>query len=261
VAVITLTTDLGSGPYAASMKGAILRVNPRARIVDISHEIPPHDIAEGAYVLLAASQHFPKAIHVGVVDPGVGGPRKSILFSTRNGLFLGPDNGLLVPAVRASGLRSAYLIENEKLMADSIHPTFHGRDVFAPVAAHLSLGAGVTSVGRKTTTWVDLRLEEWRHADDQIDARVLHVDRFGNLITSLPAAEVRSIVRPANTYLVGVRKWSGLVPHVNTYAEADEGRLVLLESSSGFVELAVREGSAAELTGAKRGDRVSLVLT
>ncbi len=261
MAVITLTTDLGSGPYVASMKGVILGIHARARIVDIAHDIPPHDIAAGAYVLLASSRHFKKAIHVGVVDPGVGGPRKAILFSTRNGLFVGPDNGLLVPAAEAAGLRSAYHLENEDLMAPSVHPTFHGRDIFAPVAAHLAAGTKLTAVGPKTKDWTDLALEEWKVVGDEIRARVLFVDRFGNLITSLPASAVRDRVWIRNTYPASVADWSGLAPYVGTYMEAKPGRVVLLESSSGFLELAVREGSAAAVTGAAAGDPVTLLTT
>src|SRR5256712_7799641 len=139
-AIVTLTTDFGAGEYIGAMKGAILTVDPEATIVDIDHSIRPHDIRHGAYVLYAAVPYYPFAAHVGVVDPGVGTKRRAIVCVCEGAFLVGPDNGLLTPAARRLGLKEVREVTNRKLRRPELSDTFHGRDLFAPVAAHLMSG-------------------------------------------------------------------------------------------------------------------------
>src|SRR5512137_319006 len=156
--IITLLTDFGTrDQYVASMKGVILGINPQCSLVDITHEVRPQDIEEGAFILANAFSSFPKGtIHVAVVDPGVGGPRKPVLLVTRNCFFLGPDNGLLSLAAQADTVKQAIELTNPKFFLPRISATFHGRDIFAPVAAHLSLGTRPAVLGPTLDSWVTL---------------------------------------------------------------------------------------------------------
>jgi len=151
-AIVTLTTDFGAGEYIGAMKGAILTVDPEATIVDIDHSIRPHDIRHGAYVLYAAVPYYPFAAHVGVVDPGVGTKRRAIVCVCEGAFLVGPDNGLLIPAARRLGLKEVREITNRKLGRPELSDTFHGRDLFAPVAAHLMSGTKVKEWGPRLRT-------------------------------------------------------------------------------------------------------------
>ncbi len=262
-AVITLTTDFGlSDPYVAAMKGIILCVNPAARIVDISHDIHPHQIEEGAFVLAAAWPYFPPgSVHIAVVDPGVGGNRKSIALSTPQGIFAGPDNGILAAALPDSIRRSgrvrlpneyrAVAISELRFLHEPVSATFHGRDVFAPVAAHISLGTSLEALGRPISTLAALPpFRAIRMPDGNLSGRVIHIDRFGNLITNI---EERDIA--ADSMVVEVLGHQ-LDRISRTYGESS-GLLALI-GSSGFLEIAVNQGSAAQLLSAEIGTPVTV---
>ena len=154
--IITLTTDFGPGEYVGAMKGSILSVDPEATIVDIDHNIRPHDVRHGAYVLYSAVPYYPFAAHVGVVDPGVGTKRRAILCVAEGAFLIGPDNGLLIPAARRLGIKEVREITNRKLGRPELSDTFHGRDLFGPAAAHLLSGAKVKDVGPtiSRTSWI-----------------------------------------------------------------------------------------------------------
>lgn len=263
-AIISLTTDFGlSDPYVAAMKGVILSLNPDAVIVDISHDIRPQRIEQGAFVLAATWPYFPaRAIHVAVVDPRVGTSRAAIALGTPTGTFVGPDNGILSAALpdaarpaSSEGPRrvslpaghSAHCLSNDRFHRRPVSETFHGRDIFAPVAAHLSLGVPLEELGPHLSEVVALPpFRAVPQADGALAGRIVHVDRFGNLVSDVHADQLLSNRITAE---IGGRRIAGLG---RTYAEA-EG-LVALIGSSGCLEVALREGSAAKEIGADVGE-------
>ena len=267
-AVITLTSDFGlAGPYVAAMKGVILSLNPDAVIVDVSHAVRPQRIEQGAFLLEAVRPYFPPgAIHVAIVDPGVGTERRPLALRTPFGVFVGPDNGVLSPALPEESRRTApagggriplpegtagVSLANPRYQRQPVSDTFHGRDVFAPAAAHLSLGVAPASLGEPVAdAFVLPPFRAPRQADGSLAGRVVHVDGFGTLITDvrgddLPAGEVT--VEVLERTVVGLRR---------AYAEGTG--LTALVGSFGFLEIALPGGSAAAETGADIGDRVTV---
>jgi S-adenosylmethionine hydrolase len=259
--VITLTTDFGlSEHYVGAMKGAILSVNPRATIVDITHEVQPQRVEEGCYLLGAAWPYFsPGSVHVAVVDPGVGGERGALALATPGGFFVGPDNGILSAALpdsaRPRGLRNiakpvrlppdivAVTISNPDYMRHPVSATFHGRDVFAPVAAHLTLGTEIDSFGDRVDSMLALPvLRAVKKADGSLAGRVIHIDRFGNVVTSIRGVDIGGSDVTVEIEGAVAR---GLAP---TYGDGDD--LVALVDSSGYLEVALPLGNAAQLLDA-----------
>jgi hypothetical protein len=259
--IITLTTDFGlSEHYVGAMKGAILSVNPRATVVDITHEVEPQRVDEGSYLLGGAWPYFPSgSVHVAVVDPGVGGQRGALVLATPHGFFVGPDNGVLSAALpdsaRPRGFRSvakavrlpegyvAVAISEPRYMRRPVSATFHGRDVFAPVAAHLTLGVDIDSFGERVPSVLALPpLKAVKKADGSLAGRVIHVDHFGNLVTSIRAVDL-----PDGDVAVEI---GGAVVHglTTTYGDGDD--LVALIDSSGYLEVALPRGDAAQLLDA-----------
>jgi len=254
--IITLTTDFGlRDQYAGAMKGAMLSVNPAALPVDISHSITAGDIFEGAFVMAGACGYYPPGtVHVGVVDPGVGGPRRAVVIETENFFFVGPDNGLMSLAAERDGIRRIVEIKNEEFMRPDVSRTFHGRDIFGPVAAHLSLGVGVCELGPQTTDLDFIRIPEPECGDDEITGEVIHVDTYGNLITNIEGALIEERLGHGE---VEVRLKDAVVRGLHvSYASLEPGRVGALTGSSGYVEVAAREASAAALLGAELGDKV-----
>jgi S-adenosylmethionine hydrolase len=240
--VITLLTDFGTADYfVGAVKGAILSVNPRAVIVDITHEIAPQDIEAGAFTLLAAYKTFPAGtIHVGVVDPGVGSERRPIIVSANEQFFVGPDNGLFTYICdRESSHRVVHVTSGHYFRPDS-STTFHGRDIFAPVAAALSNGVALEEFGREIDDAVRLPALEK-------PLRIIHVDRFGNCVTNITRDSGKSLVVNGQR-ISEVRRF---------YGEGDGESLFAIRGSAGFLEISVNGGSAAEILSAKRGDEVS----
>ena len=253
--LITLTTDFGLRDwFAGTMKGVILGIAPRAAIVDITHEIPAGDIRAGAFALAASCRFFPKGtVHVAVVDPGVGGARKSIAVQTANYLFVGPDNGLLSPALAQEQIKSVRRLENANYFLHSVSNTFHGRDIFAPVAAHLCRGTAVHKLGPAQNDYVRLPWPRPRVAQNRIEGEVVFIDRFGNAITNIE--NTSSNPRGRLAIFLG-RKMLCRVKAF--YQSVPAGRMVAIPGSSGFLEIAVNGGSAAKRLGLKIGDQVSL---
>lgn len=244
--IVTLLSDFGTqDAYVGAMKGVILRHHPRASLVDITHEVHPFAVLQGAFLLDSAWSMFPPGtVHLAVVDPGVGGTRPAIAMAGADHFFVGPDNGLFTFVLEHIAARAVAIP-----VADSASATFHGRDVFAPAAAQLvggtpleRLGAPVTTPARLGDAWATRVGEGWR-------ARVLHCDRFGNVITNLPASSV-----PRIHAVNGVA-----VRAVRTYADGSGGELVVLAGSASRVEVAIREGSAATRLRAAAGD--SMIVT
>ena len=255
--IVTLTTDFGTrDPFVGAMKGVILGIAPGARLVDLTHEVAPRDVVEAALALEALVGFFPPGtIHLAVVDPGVGSARRPLAIHARGQYFVGPDNGLFSFLLGVAG-RTAVYLEAPAYRLPRVSRTFHGRDVFAPAAAYLALGIPLGSFGPPVT---DPALIPWSTAlrqGDGLEGEVVHADRFGNLVTSIRAADLEAL-GPAEVLVVEVEgKEVGGV--VGCFADLPPGGAGGLVGSSDRLEIAVREGSAAVRTGARRGSRVSV---
>lgn len=242
------------------MKGAILSIDPRAQLVDISHGIRPGNVREGAFVLYCSIPFFPPAIHVAVVDPGVGTDRRGIVISCRNGTFVGPDNGLMIPAARRVGMETVREIANPKMWRPDISGTFHGRDVFGPVAAHLSSGVDVGNVGPVIEDWADLDFGWYTASEDVFKGEIIFVDHFGNLITNIPGSVFSHRATIGQKADVRIRNKLVRIEFLKSYGFGREGQPLLAISSSGFVELAVGMGNAQERFKAREGASISIRL-
>lgn len=268
--IITLTTDFGLvDAYIAAMKGVILSINPRVKLVDICHSIPPQNIREAAFIFSTANTFFPiGTIHLVVVDPGVGTARRAIILKTPTAFFVAPDNGVLSYAIEpflasrddeSTELHQVELraeaevfnITNPRFWHSPVSGTFHGRDIFGPVAAHLSLGVLPREFGKRLNTLTMLPLPHpVQDTDGSVIGHVIHIDSFGNLITDIKRAE---LAEQAITVEVGNRLISGLS---RTYSEGDD--LLVLMGSSGYLEVALKKGNAAHKLHARVGDTVRL---
>lgn len=257
--LITLTTDFGdASPYVAVMKGVVLSLNPAARLLDLSHRVRAQDVRHADYFLGTAVPYFPKGtVHVAVIDPGVGSDRRPLLVEAGGQFLVGPDNGAFTRAVKALGgpVRVRHLTE-PRFWRPAVSSTFHGRDVFAPVAAHLTLGVDPAALGPAVGGMVELKTCSAVCWGSRWAGEVQFADEFGNLITNIPAAHVKS--PPVRVAVGGSEPLQ--VRWVRTYADAAPGELVALASSDGFVEIAVANGSAAGRLGVAVGAPVELHL-
>lgn len=244
--LITLTTDFGTRDhYVAAMKGVILGLADRARIVDISHEVPAYDWRGAAYVLGACHREFAEAVHVVVVDPGVGSARRALAVETRRGWYVGPDNGCLDDAVRESGFVKAWRIVKA---GRAVSATFHGRDLFAPLAARLAAGLATDGMLEACDWRPRVRALQARRVAGGASGRVVWVDRFGNLITTITREDLSKAKTVSGT--VGKRRVERLL---RTYAEATDGEPFWIWGSGGRLEVSVRQGSAAAALGVSAG--------
>lgn len=251
--VIALMTDFGlKDPYVGMMKAVILSINPNAVITDLTHEVPKYNITLASHMLKISYKYFPKGtIFVVVVDPGVGSRRRPIIVVSKNYLFVGPDNGVLIPAARNDGLLSAYEINVKIAGLKEISYTFHGRDIFAPAAAYLSLGIPPHVLGHKLNTKELVKVSELPEepliTDDGVELRVVHIDDFGNLILNTSIVELmKSLgVRYGDEVIVKVRDREYKALIVRTFSEVCEGCLAIYEGSFRLAELAKYMGSAS----------------
>ena len=257
--VIALITDFGTDDvYVGVMKGAILSISPDADIVDITHAIPRHDILAGSHTLLASYPFFPEgSIFVAVVDPGVGGDRAVLCARAEARYFLAPDNGLLGQILSEKGYEALVRVEREDLFIKPVSSTFHGRDIFAPVAAHISMGLDIKSLGPEVADYMRLESAGPEVGPGRIAARVAWVDSFGNIVTNCPAEAAEEVV--ADWASIGIEGRGEEISLVRSYDSVPEGALLAIVGSSGFLELSVREGSAAERLGIEPGDAVVLL--
>jgi S-adenosylmethionine hydrolase len=257
--LITFTTDFGlSDHFVGTMKGVVAGIAPQARVIDISHDIANYNVTEAAFVIAEAWSYFPKrSIHVVVVDPGVGSSRRPILAEAGGHYFIAPDNGVLSMVLDAAPHR-VRVISNPKFMRREISRTFHGRDVFAPAAAHLAKGAKTAAFGKVINDYCrtgiarpsQIGKDAWRGA-------ILKVDRFGNLITNFAAREFAGFNARPFEMRAGSQRIHRLAL---TYAEAGIGELVAIVGSSGYLEIAANQASAASLLGCSAGAPVELNL-
>jgi len=257
--IITLTTDFGlKDPYAAEMKAAILSICPNSTIVDITHEIAQFNIRMGAYVLASASPYFPEGtIHVAVVDPDVGARRRPILIQTRKSFFVGPDNGMLILTAEQQGIVCIHEITNPKLMLPRVSSTFHGRDVFAPAAAHLSNGAPPAEFGPEIRDAVKPDFAKVTLRKGVLVGEVLHVDNFGNIITNIDEKEAARI-RAVDVVNVELPNQKLKLKLCKAYGEAKPQEPLVLIGSHNYLEIAINQGNAAEKFKARPGDKIKL---
>jgi S-adenosyl-L-methionine hydrolase (adenosine-forming) len=243
-AILTLTTDFGlADHYVGVMKGVILDICPRTRIVDISHQVTPFAIAEGAYLIAQSYRWFPrKTVHVVVVDPGVGSERRAILLEAAGQYFVGPDNGVF-SMMMAREKHKTRVITNDRYFRRPVSRTFQGRDVFAPVGAHLAAGVSAARMGKICPDAV---------MADLAQPQVLHIDRFGNIVTNLRADDVQV---GRISLKIGGATVSRFASH---YAEIEPGRLFLIEGSSGYIEVSMNRGSAAERIDCRVGEMIRI---
>lgn len=263
VNLITLTTDFGlRDPYVGQLKGAILRRNMEAKIVDLSHAIGPHDILAGAIIIRSSYDFFPRgSVHLVVVDPGVGSQRKIIALKADSHFFIGPDNGVLTLLMRDRKVQALHRISNRSLFPDRISSTFHGRDIMAPVAAALAKGMDISEVGPAITVddCAHLDIPATQFDENGITGRVISIDRFGNIQTSISSFTLANY-QPSS--FAGIFIGSHSINSIaSTYADTQPGELLALIDSAGYLEIAVNRGNAAERIGCKVGDPVNVTMT
>jgi S-adenosyl-L-methionine hydrolase (adenosine-forming) len=255
--VIALLTDFGNRDhYVAAMKGVILGLCPDASIVDITHEIPPQDILAGALELEAISGYLPSgSVVVGVVDPGVGSGRRAVAIEAEGLRLIGPDNGLFSLALQRLGAYRAFALEDRRFTRDTVSRTFEGRDRFAPAAAHLASGVQTSEVGPLVHDLVTVNVPELALTARGAEGVVLHVDRFGNLITNIPERALARFGPRVSIHVAGAA-----IDHVSlTYADAAAGALCAVIGSTMRLEIAVNGGNAAARLAAERGTPVHVL--
>jgi len=260
--VITLLTDFGyRDHYVAAMKAVILSICPRASIIDITHGVPKFDVRAAAYLLKAAYKYFPRyTIHVAVVDPGVGTERRGVVVKTRDYVFVGPDNGVLALAALEDGVEEVRVIENRSLTLPRVSYTFHGRDVFAPVAAHLARGIPLTVVGSLVRDGLKVpEFAEPKVGGRALECEVVYIDDFGNVVLNARREHLSQLGVSYGAHCrVLVRGQEIEARYLPSYGYAGEGEPLLLINSEEHLELAVNKGSAAQAFGLKNGDKVTI---
>jgi hypothetical protein len=254
--LVTLTTDFGTRDYyAAAIKGAVLEVQPEAQLVDLSHDVPAHDIWAGAFLLLGSCHLFPAGtIHLVVIDPGVGSSRRALIAVTERHMFVGPDNGVLSLALDRQKVVRVVSIENEHYFRRPVSAVFHGRDIFGPVAGRLALGQDPGEFGPEVDSYHRLPVPPVERWGDRLEGRILYIDRFGNVITNVPVEELRRKEIDPHRLRVTV---NGRLVHrwCSSYAEGGS-ELFLLAGSCDLLEIASYRRSAARRLEARRGMKV-----
>ncbi len=264
--IITLTTDFGtSDAYVGIMKGVILGINPNVQVIDITHAVPPQDVHEASFLIHSAYHYFPKGtIHLIVVDPGVGSDRQAIVCQTDRAFFVCPDNGILtylLQEIENSGQHPGNIvkIENRAYYLSEVSQTFHGRDIFAPVAAHLSLGVTLARIGPSVQNLVRLPMPTLEISNDKLMGEIIKTDSFGNAITNISESLLSRLksgsTRETSNYEITVGSVRLKVLN-RAYAESKIGESLAIIGSSGLLEIAVNGGSAETILRLKRGDTV-----
>jgi S-adenosylmethionine hydrolase len=264
--VITFLTDFGlQDDFVGTCHGVIARIAPDARVIDLTHGIPPQAVLQAAVVLRQTTPYLPVGVHLAVVDPGVGGDRRALALRTGDGrLWVGPDNGLLLLAADEIGVDAAHELANPAYRLREVSNTFHARDVFAPAAAHLANGVPIEELGPRLDPGelVRVSLPEPEVGRAQISATVVGVDRFGNIALNLRRRHLDELgVAGGDRLEIRLtfdRYYAGVA---RTFADAPPGELILLEDSYGFVSVAISQGNAARLTGVRAGDELRIAKT
>ncbi len=260
--IITLTTDFGDGYYAGATKGAILDVCPQACLVDITHQITSHDVLEASFSLLCSYPYYPPhTVHLVVVDPGVGSERRGIIVSAGQQMFVGPDNGVFSLVYSREQVDKVICIDSSRHFRAQVSSTFHGRDVFGPVAAWLARGSPMESFGEETADYVGgTVLPVQKIGENLLEGMVIHVDKFGNVITSLSPADLSDLLGRTGTpkFIVKGRE---INRQYKFYAEADPGEVFSLVGSSGYYELAAHRESASAILDVTRGEGIEVEIS
>ncbi len=264
--LITLTTDFGLiDGFVGVMKGVMLSINPQAQFVDITHDIAPQDIQQGAFLLANSVPYFPAAaIHLCVVDPGVGSTRRALAIQVGETTFIGPDNGVLSLAVQALAARSsitprAVSLDNPRYRLERVSTTFHGRDIFSPAAAYLSHGVPFEDLGPLLNEWITLAPPTpTRRHDGALVGHVIYIDRYGNIVSDIDEKTLKQLGTGDVVVTIGGRKLRGLV---QTYSDVEPGEFAVLLGSPWKLEVARRNGSAAEALDVAVGDEIIVLPT
>ena len=254
--IITLTTDFGlTDTYVGEMKGVIFQINPQIQIIDITHSIPPQDLSSAAFQINNAYQYFPEgSIHIIVIDPGVGSQRRSIVCQTEKAIFVCPDNGICTKIFEQEKLIRTIEITNPNFCLRQISQTFHGRDVFAPVAAYISCGVSLTDLGPEISDITMLSVPQPKITENEIIGEIIWIDNFGNAITnvSMETLKSTSFNTKCTIQIAGIK-----IDHLsNFYDESDIGSTLALANSSGNIEIAVNQGSASSTLNIKVGEKI-----
>ena len=258
--IITLLTDFGlRDPYVSMMKAVILSINPTVKIIDISHKIPKFNILSASFILKSAAKYFPKnTIHVVVIDPGVGSKRRAITIKTKNYYFIGPDNGVLIPAALEDGIVESRNIINKKYFRKDVSKTFHGRDIFAPVAAYLSLGIDFKELGPKIQDFIIPSFSFPRIDKDKIIGNIIHIDDFGNIVTNIKKENIEKFckAKTCRDFKINIGNQELIVPFLRSYSDIAKDNLLALIDSENYLEISVNMGNAAKMLKAKERERI-----
>ncbi len=257
--IIALLTDFGYEDYTISeMKAVILSIARNAEIIDISHSIPSYDIHIGAFILSLVAPYFPeKTIFVAVVDPTVGSSRKPIIIETKEKIFIGPDNGLLSIAAEKIGIKSVYEI-SEKFLPKRETETFHGRDIFSVIAGYIAKGIKPSKLGIRIDNFVKIQEEKALIEKNKIIAKVLYIDKFGNIITNITKKDIDNIYSANNIYKIVFKEKVIEAPLKKYYSEVPEKSPLLVFGGTGFLEISINLGNASKSFGINIGDRIEI---
>lgn len=264
--VVTFLSDYGtSDEFAGVCHGVIVRICPDAHVIHITHGVAPTRVDQGARLLASAIGYLPAGVHLAVVDPGVGSPRRALALRSADGrVFVGPDNGLLIPAAEAcGGVVEAFAITNPAAMLESVSRTFHGRDVFAPAAARIAAGMPLEQIGERLDPAGLVRRDDPGHRleGSRLTAAVLAIDRFGNIQLGARPGQLAGRFQVGATVEVATEDDRYYVRCAETFTDVDQGELVLYEDANGQLSLAINHGDAAELTAAQVGGELVLELS
>jgi len=260
--IITFLTDFGTkNGYVAQMKGVVAS-KTYARLIDITHEITPHNIREGAFMLQTTVPHFPPGtVHIAIVDPGVGTDRRGIVIATRTQILVGPDNGLLIPAARSLGDFAVYEIKNKKFMSNLLSNTFHGRDVFTHIASQIINEIEFDEIGPIINDYVELDFGKTEVTDKTATGKVIYIDSFGNSITNIDGRKLAQVLDYGKKIMTFIGKKQQKISFVKTYDMVKKDEILATIGSSNYLEISINQGNAADKLGIKPDDEVKILLS
>lgn len=260
--IITFLTDFGTrASYIAQMKAVATSITD-AKIIDITHEITQHNIREAAFTLLTTVDYFPTGtVHVVVVDPGVGTWRKGLLITTKTQILIGPDNGVLIPAAKHLGNMNIYEIKNTRYMLKNISKTFHGRDIFTPVASHITNGVPFEEIGPITNDYFDLDFGKCEITDKTATGQVIYIDSFGNIITNIYSVLLSKKLGYGNKIMAFIGDIKKEIMFVQSYGFVKRNQYLATIGSSNFLEFSINQGNAAKKLKIKTGDSVKILFS
>jgi S-adenosylmethionine hydrolase len=241
------------------MKAVALSITD-TKIVDITHNISPHNIQEAAFVLENSVPYFPNGtVHVAVVDPGVGSNQRGLVIATSTQILIGPDNGILIPVAKKLGFFTAYEIKNSQLMRRNVSNTFHGRDVYTPVAAHILNGVYFVDIGPVIKDYIELDFEKSEITDNTAKGKIIHIDAFGNIITNIDGMELWQLIGFDRSMMIYIGKNQIQIPFVKTYSFVNKNDLLATVGSSNYLEISMNMGNAAKKLKIKTDDEIKIL--